>query len=491
MLVISLLVALPAVALTSQDPFPYEDLAHEFLESHGLDGKPPGQIDLEAIFPQRFAHVRLGGLEVLFPSAALAEKGPQKDLKTLCRAMLAAQELWLDWIDPQGEGPGREAASADIAAIDGWVRSWKKKDLEKLTAGGEDLLAELPAKDMVREAALRLAAYMETGGPLELVATAPPENGEEGDELEKPIVARVILVPTRVEIVRFACAVGWIREKYRSVYWASNLSDWIEFRFDQTRVIALKFPPPQGVSWEHGVAMDGKNPKGLEEQVIQLALGSLAMAWIEDRMDSEFLVSLCNNLVIEMYGEVDTRSDGDLRPRSAPPRSTFVPGGQSFGGSLPPNSAENPWRGGRGSDHFIRVLRNSQKLGGRDVGDKKVVHAFRILSDDTVKRFAAKAPFLGSAAASTELPPGDFRGDWLELTRCYRIAFVHWLREHGAGKKIESRLRFGELLALAANREEAAGFAASFERVYGKPMSASPPAESDLEGSFLAWLAKQ
>ena len=466
---------------------PYEQLARELLEQQapGLDATGA---DVDDVLAAGFVRLELGAFELLFPRASLADGEALERFQEAAQAILEGHATWADWVDPGEERLAAKELKADTKALQRWIGGWKDQDLADLEPGAE-LGASLPGKDKERAALARFNAAL-AGGAL-TPDTAGPAEASAPSEEPGPERARLVLLPDRRSFVSLCALVGLLREEQRSVYWGADVANWVEFRFDGTRVLALEFSGGDPQRWEAGVSMNERNKKGLREQVGQLAFASLSLATFGNRIDPDFSLSFCNNLVIDLYGEVDTRTDGDLRPRTSLPRKVFVPGGLSQGGSLPPNSAESPWRQGLGQDYFVGVLRDSQKKGAKESGERRSVARFRLLSDDGVTSFVAKPPFFGTAAADTIVPGERFRGDWLELQRTYRVAFCHWLRNHGAGREKASHAAFAEVLERLAQGDDTTDFAALLEEVYDTRISTAQPGPDDLEGRFLIWLSKQ
>ena len=466
----------PTTISAPADEIPYESLAHDFLNGRGLDVTDPDATTIETVFSQGFIRLELGAFELLYPPEALADPGSAECFQRACRAVLASHGTWLDWVDPEGEVVPRKEADADLKILDKWIKSWKEQDLAA-AAGARNLATSLPAKDKELAALTRFNERLLAGGF--------PTKGTE--ELRR---VRLVLVPDRATFVPFSAAVGWLVPDQRSVYWVPGIVNWVEFRFDDTRVVSLEFAAGDATDWTKGTAMDARNDLGLEQQIVQLAFGSLALARFDNRIDPDFTLALCNNLVIDQYGQVDTRTDGDLSPRQAAARKIFVPGGLSQGGRLPQNNANSPWRSTLGTDHFLKVLRDSQKRGAKEADAGKATDRFLIQTADEAGRFVARAPFFGAAAAETEVPGDAYQSEWLELQRAYRVAFCHWLRDHGAGSKSASHRAFGELLSMLAPEGEV-DFAALVEQAFDAPVSSKEPGKGDLEGRFLLWLSKQ
>src|SRR5262249_38415103 len=103
-----------------------------------------------------------------------------------------------------------------------------------------------------------------------------------------------------------------------------------------------------------------------------------------------------------------------------------------------------------------------------------------------------RAPFLGPGGTPPE--PAVFP-DYLELVRCYGVAFLHWLRSYEAGTDTASGKKFAEFLRGLATRASADELPKLFAEAYGQSPSA-PNAEGlfeppTLEGRFLTWLSKR
>src|SRR5262245_26557432 len=202
---------------------------------------------------------------------------------------------------------------------------------------------------------------------------------------------------------------------------------------------------------------------------------------------------MANALVIDLYDELDTRIDGDVRARSSQGSSAFIPGGNPNGGALPPTSAESRWRETRGKDHFVRILSQVQKQTGKKAPSRaEKLARFELLCDGGGKRELVLAPFLGAPASK---PGQEFLGDYLELVRCYGVAFLHWLRLEGAGKPEESGARFGELLRRLGKGVKTEDLPRVLQEIYGQPLSADSVHGlfdgATLEGRFLSWLSRQ
>jgi hypothetical protein len=238
--------------------------------------------------------------------------------------------------------------------------------------------------------------------------------------------------------------------------------------------------------------MNVHNENGLEQQLAQLAFGSLVLSRFGNRIDPDFSLALCNNLVVDAFGEVDTRTDGDLRPKTTQAVSMFVPGGNSAGGTLPTNYADGRFRSpDHGKDRFVRVLRVVQLQGSKDARSPyEKIASFQLQDDAEKAKMVIRGPFMDPAAQAMQPVPSRFEGDLLELLRSYRVCFLHWLRNESMDKQSTSRARFSKLLQQLAGPEAPAGPADAVRAVYDAPLSDPKASQSSLEGRFLRWLAK-
>ena len=257
--------------------------------------------------------------------------------------------------------------------------------------------------------------------------------------------------------------------------------------------MALQFSAPGRADDDYaaGVSLDYDVPNGMEQQTVQHAMNSLCDNYFGDSIPFSFAGGMAVNLVVDLYGECNTRVDGDLSERRTQAREVFVPGGASSGGILPKLSAQSRWRIDHGADHFVAPLRVSQAEGakGKQRREGKFQH-FRLESKSGGKRMSIKGPYLGAAAAQGDVPPPAFNGDYLEFLRSYRTCFVHWLRTTSQKGKRPSAPKFAQLLAELA-QDDAADIELAFARVYGVPLSSAELDVDVLEGSFLRWLQKQ
>ncbi len=473
-LVLSL--SVPFLTPSQDDDLVFDELALRWLQAQKLDQETASRLGWTGVLEQRLAHLSIGLFEVRIPPASLQDSMDVKNLGAAMRSLLALQSTWMRWVET---APGAPAGRDELAPLSRWLEKWSPKTFQGADLAGADLLERL-APPEAREAARRFAQEVRAGKPL-------------GCERELP-GAPLVLLPERGEFVEVTSLTGLLDPELRSAAWSSGLTTWLEFDAKGTRLVALQFANPgtRG-DYRQGVSVGDRNPAALGEHVTQVACRLLLEQVFDRKLDPALASSMANDLVIEIFGELDTRIDGDVRSRSTQGRSTFVPGGNPNGGFLPPTSAETRWRGTKGKDHFQGVLLQVQKQGGKKASSPaERIASFPLQSDDGSAQFVARAPFLGPAGAP---PPAEFLGDYLEFLRAYGVGFMHWLRTEGGGKRTEAAPSFAALLRGLARGVKSEELPGLFQDVYGIPLSSAttdallePPT---LEGRFLAWLSKR
>lgn len=311
----------------------------------------------------------------------------------------------------------------------------------------------------------------------------------------------MILYPSRERYVEVIALAGWARPEARASMWSPNVYTWTNFYVNDWRFLAMAFSPanPTDSTYKQSNAMENRIPTGLEQQICQLAGVGLLDNYFGGRIPPGVAGGLSLNLVVDIFGECNTRVDGDLRERRKEAREMFVPGGQSEGGVLPPDLADSRWRDTHGKDHFIGVLKNAQKEGRDKVNKREAkdkVRYFLLRADDEVTSAVLEGPILGRQGNQLAKIGKEFYGDRLEFARCYSSCFLYWLREKGGGKKpVESQAQFSGLLRALATTDglQAGGIveadpSETFEKIfaehYGMPLSdPSLDAKSSLEGA--------
>jgi hypothetical protein len=457
----------------------YQKIALDWATAHGIDAAKPETVKWDDVARTQFVHGQFGLFDVCFPPNHLETDA--ENLKLCVDALVDAQAKWLDWV----KVPTRDqkALREDIKVLDAWVKSWKSASLAKAKdAAGKDLFELMGANEAQLAAGKRFAASMLKG---EAVGGAN-ENG---------VAPRIVLAPTRKEFVELSFFCGWIDALNRAGYWQDAATDWLQCFIHDDQIISLQYSVAGHAANDYtsGDSLNARDPNVMQQQIVQLATQTLLLAHYKERVPNAFIGGLAMNLVIEMFEQVNTRVDGDTRSKVAQKREVFVPGGNPDGGFLPKNSADTKWRENAGKDHFVAQLRIAQKDGEKNAKDAKNKPAcFALRSDDMAKVFVVQAPFMGSAGATTTVPPADFQGDYAEMLRAYKSAFIYWLQAKSGTTEKVSREKFAELLGKLADPKVEGEFEDVFKAVFdGAPLS-SPGAEKDsLEGKFLIWLSKQ
>lgn len=477
-LTIALSVSMSAARAHAQ-AIDFEKAAKHFATEHGLPADQPGKYAYADVLARAFVHIRLGVFDVYFPRAATEKRA--SELKTLSAALLTAQSGLLDWVKPAGKDqkPQRD----DLALLQGWVKSWKEAAVAKAGAGKSADLAELLAANDAQRAALeRLARSLQHAEPFGATRTVPLD-------------VRLVLLPSRVDFVEFLALLGWLEEKERANYWIESAADWSQSFYGADQLICLEYALPNHMpgKYEEGMPLGEDSAGVVQQQVVQLALNSFFDALYETRVPAAFMQGLSMNLVIDLFGEINTRVDGDLRARVTEKRDIFIAGGNKDGGTLQKNSAETRWRQQRGKDHWISLLRAAQKDGDELDRGAKLRHAsLAVRSDDGGKKALVHAPFFGAAGAQTSPPPAAFLGDFAEFLRAYKSAFIFWLQTKASGTDKVSREAFARVLMQLADPALTGDFSAVFAAQYDqKPLSGAIADKENLEGQFLLWLQRQ
>ncbi len=486
----------------------HAQLANAWLEKRGLAELAQGQVasaDPLAGLGPCFARLQLGGVELLCLPEDLADEKLLLGLRSGMDAVLQVQQRWWSWLHRAHAGsPGHlKSMQRESKVLSTWLASWPAKDLAKLPGKKNSDLLEVLDKE---------AKGKPAQGSRTLAQLLRSEPGAAPASAQVPPV-RLIVLSSREDFVGLTCAVGLLVPHQRSVLWDKDLCSWTYFDWNGTRVAALAYFEPGAKSHTIGTAMNERNPAALAHHVAQLCARSLIEQAMGRDFDPMLGGALSSAIVIEEFGTLDTRTDGDLRSRATLAREMFIPGGRSEGGLLPPILADGRWRTRQAAGFFVTELRQSQAAGAK-LGDDKL-RCFE-LRDDGEKSHVVRAPFMGrEATAQVGLSPA-FQLDYAELLRAYRCAFVHWLSQAAAGK--ESPQRFASLLAALAREKPAAtkepegeawdddgtgaleaaspmqqgrGFLALVEETYGAPLSSAQAGEECLEGRFLIWLSKQ
>jgi len=451
----------PEALPVAKDEAVFVELANRWLKRHELTEAEARKGSWTRLQEHGFAHLDLGTFLVDVPAAELSNAESVARLAETVQALLDVQQGWMRWA---GAHP-----SAPLDELLNWIKAWSPGTFAHLPEDGD--LAKL-AGDKVQASYTAWRTEQSAGAWLGLELRA----------------AQLFVFPHRAEFTEFVALIGWLDKFQHASAWGPTLGTWLEYMARDWQLVTLEYGvagKPEGV--------DKRNPKALRELVAQVASRAFLARLSHSELDPSLANALANTMVIDLYGELDTRIDGDVRARSSQGRSEFVPGGNPNGGFLPPTSAENRWRGSKGKDHFLVVLAAALKSGGKS-GSSKLDRqgTFELESDGSDKTARVQAPFLGPGGKA---PDAAVLPDYLELVRCYGVGFLHWLRTKESGTDVASAKRFADFLHLLAKDTKAADLPGLFQQAYGEPLSATKGAElfepSTLEGRFLTWLAKK
>ncbi len=481
---LALAVAVLATPAVAQGSFadeaavvPHAEFARRFLEPRGLGDASPEDVDLEALLREEYVGLDLGLYDLRFPREDLGDEDSAADFKEVVLALLESQERFHDWVEPQ-RGRAKDAAS-DVKTLRKWIEDWKPGRMGS-AASAEDLVGGLGASERATAAAARFAGWMRSGGPI-------------GLDREAGRSSRLLLIPTRPRFLELVCFAGWYYPHLESVFWDAGLGTWLGCRVQETQVLALMFASPEidEGDFETGLPLDYKNETVHQQHAVHFGMQALFDNYYGDTIPPYLSTGLAMNMVIEQFGEVDTRIEGDLRARFTDAFSVFVPGGNSAGGMLPPMNPDGRWRIHKGRGHFVDLLRVAQGEGADRIKNsrEKYLH-FELENDDRNEHTTVRAPFLGSATEVKELPHGEYLGDYQEFFRAYKSGFAHWLRSAAAGTRKACETTFAELLVRLPD-VQADGFEPLLTEVYGAQLSGPSPDRDTIEGRFLAWLSKK
>lgn len=484
-----LFIAASAVSSPAFSPFddtplvPHRELAEEVLARFGVDPQTdPTTMALDALLAKHFFHARIGLLDLAVDASLVADKGIADNVLKMALAVTRLQARFLEQAGAT-DAPGKQAQEDAQLLVD-WLGGVRGDTLAAAAAGKPgDLLTALAPKPPVVEAAARFEQYMLSGAAL-------------GMAREGQLHEVLILAPERKHFHELLGLFGWLMPELQGTYWHDGTVPWTNTYFNTVTVVALEYHTGDNArgSIYAGIDTNERNPTAMQQQVVQLAANSLITSLYGERVPPALVGAMAINLVIDLYGECATRVDGDLRQRRTEAREVFIPGGQSEGGMLPPNFANSRFRGEEGKDHYLLPLKSCQSAGATQAKQErkkgKIEH-FQIQDDSQSKRMILTAPLLGTPAAAQPPLPEAFHADGAEFFRAYRTCFLHWLETEGGGAKKKSVEAYGALLGELAALDSAANLEVAIEKVYGRPLSSATPSKDDLEGRFLAWLAKQ
>ena len=458
----------------------HQALAADFLNRSGFDPEGASQVSVEQLLERSFFTMRVGVFDLGLSSYAALSRTNGDNFALLAGALLEVQAQFLEWLGPKA--PGIKEAEKDLKTLRSYFKKLRGNAINKLDHKQTgDVMALLGASKKALEAQERFGRYMARGTAL-------------GLDREDEYVDTFLVAPGRRDFLELLSTFGAISPPNQGVYWTNDVATWTNTYFNDISVVALEFASLGSTTGGAfaGISMNSRTPTGMQQQISQLAGNAMIDNLFGDKIPPSLAGALSVNLVVEIYGECNTRVDGDLRARRTQAREIFVPGGLSEGGILPPNLADSRWRSEHGKDHFLVALQSAQAAGASEARKKHEKNgSFELMDDREAKRMVVKAPFLGTPAADAPPVPDDFWGDSLEFYRSYRTGFIYWLRTKGQRSKKSSEAAFAAYLTQLAQAESGAdSLEATFEEQYGKPLSAKEPSKQDLEGQFLDWLSK-
>ena len=457
----------------------YHHMATLFLQEFGYESQ--ADFELDAFLDDHFLRASLGVFELHIPAKSISEGKNADDFESIATSLIDLQATWIDWM--AGEEEPDEALAADIDAVRDWVKGWSKSKLK--SAGPGDLASTLEADEEVTAAITRLADHMRLGKAV-------------GLDRENPKVEPIVLIPDRGTYVRSIAFAGLMNEGVqREGCWQPSSVYFTEHYYGLDALfLAMRYADPAASleDYERSSSMDWRSSTGLEQQIAQIASNSMLDNIFEDNVPPSLIGGLSLNLVIELFGECNTRVDGDLRARRTDAREFFVPGGLSEGGRLPPNMADSRWREHGSEDRFARILRESQKAGGKRTRTKiDKLRCFELQGLERVEKMTVKGPFLGASANPESLSvPEVYWGDQLEFLRAYRCAFMHFLRTEAFRDEDDAANAFAKMMGSLAKMDSAEGLEKVMAEAYEAPaLSTAELADDELERRFLDWIRKQ
>ena len=508
---LTLLMGLAAGAVTkspglANPDMDYKGMAKSAMQRHGIRAVTPEDFLFEDYCKMGFVHLEVGLFDLYMEQDAFASAKDAKRMFGVAQSLVKMQQSWLDWVDPGGAGYkqerqacknlqvylGKAKLASAISAVNAAAGSSSDDGMEEPTALDLWTVLDVDAKKLAQFRDLN--TFLQASGGLGLEREPKPE--------------KMILYPKRGRYVEAIALAGWARPEARGKLWDESALTWTNFYVNDWRFLSFQFSAanPTQNTYTQGSDMESRTPTGLKQQICQLAALGLIDNYFGGKVPPSVAGGLSINLVVDVFGECNTRVDGDLRERRKEARSWFVPGGQSEGGVLPPNLADSRWRDTHGKDRFVGVLKAAQSAGS-DAQPRKnrkdKVRYFELLSDDESERAVTVAPVLGVEGRNRKVVPLDYYGDRLEFSRCYSTCFLHWMREKGGGRKPkDSHLKFASWLKAMGTTAglDSGGILAAdpidtFESIflaqYERPLSDSElKPKASLEGAFLNWLPK-
>ena len=306
----------PTLFAQEKPQLDHQKIGKDFATHLAIDTSRPEDVTLEGVFAGHFVHADLGAFRVQWPISQLPSRS--KELKECALALVKCQDTWLDWV--QLKASDQKAIRSDLNAVQKWVQGWSVQVLAK-GRGGQDVAQIVPPQPAAAEAYKRFNDALQRLTPV-------------GPGREQPSQVKLVFAPTRQEFTEFVYFAGWILPDSRAGLWLDSVPDWTQCFVRDMQVIALQYTingrPPQ--DYTSGSWMNERDPDVMQQQVTQLAMNALFLEHYGDRVPGAFVSGLSMNLVVDTYGVVNTRVDGDTRSKETSKREVFIPGGASDGG---------------------------------------------------------------------------------------------------------------------------------------------------------------
>ena len=336
----------------------HQALAADFLNRSGFDPEGASQVSVEQLLERSFFTMRVGVFDLGLSSYAALSRTNGDNFALLAGALLEVQAQFLEWLGPKA--PGIKEAEKDLKTLRSYFKKLRGNAINKLDPKQTgDVMTLLGASKKALEAQERFGRYMARGTAL-------------GLDREDEYVDTFLVAPGRRDFLELLSTFGAISPPNQRVYWTNDVATWTNTYFNDISVVALEFASLGSTTGGAfaGVSMNSRTPTGMQQQISQLAGNAMIDNLFGDKIPPSLAGALSVNLVVGIYGECNTRVDGDLRARRTQAREIFVPGGLSEGGILPPNLADSRWRSEHGKDHFLVALQSSQAAGASEAKKK-------------------------------------------------------------------------------------------------------------------------
>ncbi|MBL9076376.1 MAG: hypothetical protein JNL08_02665 [Planctomycetes bacterium] len=435
------LATLLAAARTQARPFDYEAVGRAWLTELG-EAEAPALPDLLA---RHFRRLPIGEFDLCVPEGMLAKGQDPARIPAIATALVDLQsrlaELTLT------DAAALKAKKAELAQLRKEVGTWRAKPRPVDAAAGS-----------------------------------------------RPQVCELVLAPDRRTFLGLTGWLGLWKPVYRERFWHDGTVRHCDMRLQdegQVQIVALEYASPDPAADAFaGFDMNTRERTGLLQHVVQRAAMSWCWRAFGDTADATFVLGFVTDLVIDVLGQNNARSDGSGTGKTTEGVNAFIPGAPSRGGSMQMVNADSTWRLTQGQDWFARVLRQAQKAGEHAAEDNKDrLGHFQLRDPKGQKLHLVHAPFLGAVAYDRADVPPEFLDDYLEFHRAYRAGFVHWLQLKGMKAKASSLERFQQLLQRLMAQRDGERFEALCAELYGVPLSAKAADVDTLERRYLAWIA--